>query len=81
MTTATLPTTALHAAAQPRPLTRQRSDDFAALPAALRSEWIKVRSLRFTPGLLAAVVVNARAEKRGVKLILPEARLLAGAAK
>ena len=31
--------------------------------------------------ILAAVVVNARAEKRGVKLILPEARLLAGAAK
>lgn len=31
--------------------------------------------------ILAAVVVNARAEKRGVKLILPEARLLAGVAK
>src|SRR4051794_23196309 len=37
--------------------TRQRSDDIAALPAALRSEWIKVRSLRSTPGLLAGVVV------------------------
>ena len=57
MTTATLPTTALHSVAQPRPLTRQRSDDVAALPAALRSEWIKVRSIRSTPGLLAAVVV------------------------
>ena len=31
--------------------------------------------------ILAAVVVNARAEMRGVKLILPEARLAAGAAK
>ncbi len=57
MTATTLPTTALHAEAQPRPPTRQRSDDVAALPAALRSEWIKVRSLRSTPGLLAAVVV------------------------
>jgi hypothetical protein len=57
MTTTTLPTTALHAEPQPRPPTRQRSDDVAALPAALRSEWIKVRSLRSTPGLLAAVVV------------------------
>lgn len=31
--------------------------------------------------ILAAVVVNARAEKRGVKLILPEARRAAGAAR
>ena len=31
--------------------------------------------------ILSAVVVNARAEKRGVKLILPEARRAAGAAK
>jgi rhamnose transport system permease protein len=31
--------------------------------------------------ILAAVVVNARNEKRGVKLILPEARMLAGAVK
>lgn len=31
--------------------------------------------------ILAAVVVNARAESRGVKLILPEARRAAGAAK
>ena len=55
MTITTSSTTALHTGAQP--LTRQRSDDVAALPAALRSEWIKVRSLRSTPGLLAAVVV------------------------
>ena len=31
--------------------------------------------------ILAAVVANARAEKRGVKLILPEARRAAGTAK
>jgi rhamnose transport system permease protein len=31
--------------------------------------------------ILGAVIVNARAEKRGVKLILPEARRAAGAAK
>ena len=55
--TATLPTTTLHPDSRPQPMTRQRSDDVAALPAALRSEWIKLRSLRSTPGLLAAVVV------------------------
>ncbi|MCU1504540.1 MAG: hypothetical protein JWM12_3894 [Ilumatobacteraceae bacterium] len=55
MTATTLPTNALHTEA--RPLTRERSDDVAALPAALRSEWIKIRSLRSTPGLLAAVAV------------------------
>jgi len=57
MTITTLPSTVVHADERPRPPTRQRSDDTAALPAALRSEWIKVRSLRSTPGLLAAVVV------------------------
>jgi ABC-2 type transport system permease protein len=57
MTTTTLPATALHPEPQPPPPTRQRSDAVAALPAALRSEWIKVRSLRSTPGLLTAVVV------------------------
>ena len=57
MTITTLPSTVVHADERPRPPTRQRSDDIAALPAALRSEWIKVRSLRSTPGLLAAVVV------------------------
>lgn len=55
--TATLPTTNLDPDSRPQPMTRQRSDDVAALPAALRSEWIKLRSLRSTPGLLAAVVV------------------------
>jgi hypothetical protein len=55
--TTALPTTIRPTALRPQPLTRQRSDDIAALPAALRSEWIKVRSLRSTPGLLAAVVV------------------------
>jgi ABC-2 type transport system permease protein len=43
--------------ARSQPLTRQRGDDVAALPAALRSEWIKLRSLRSTPGILAAAVV------------------------
>ena len=42
---------------RPRPLTRHRTDDVAALPAAFRSEWIKLRSLRSTPGLLGAVMV------------------------
>ncbi len=56
MTMTTFPTTTLHADAQPPP-TRQRSDAVTSLPAALRSEWIKVRSIRSTPGLLAAVVI------------------------
>jgi ABC-2 type transport system permease protein len=57
MTITTLPSTAVNAAARPRPAIRQRTDDLAALPTALRSEWIKLRSLRSTPGLLGAVVV------------------------
>ncbi len=57
MTISKLPSTVLHVDERPRPPTRQRSDDIAVLPAALRSEWIKVRSLRSTPGLLAAVVI------------------------
>jgi ABC-2 type transport system permease protein len=57
ITTTALPTTIVPTAARPQPMTRQRSDDIAALPAALRSEWIKIRSLRSTPGLLAAVAV------------------------
>ncbi len=57
MTTTTLPTTAIPTDPRPQPLTRQRGDAVAALPAALRSEWIKLRSLRSTPGLLGAVVV------------------------
>ncbi len=57
MTITTFPTTAT--GTEPRlPLaTRQRSDDVAALPAALRSEWIKLRSLRSTPALLGVVVI------------------------
>ncbi|MEO5724778.1 MAG: ABC transporter permease [Ilumatobacteraceae bacterium] len=42
---------------RPAPITRQRSDDVAAVPAALRSEWIKLRSLRSTPAMLGVVVV------------------------
>ena len=58
--------TTTHPRSRPPPCTQsptataapvERSDDIAALPAALRSEWIKIRSLRSTPGLLAAVVV------------------------
>lgn len=55
--TTTLPTNALHIAPRPRPTTRSRNDDVTALPAALRSEWIKLRSLRSTPALLGGVVV------------------------
>ena len=40
-----------------RRLVRDRGDDLAAVPAALRSEWIKLRSLRSTPGILALTVV------------------------
>jgi ABC-2 type transport system permease protein len=40
-----------------RRLTRDRRDAFADVPAALRSEWIKLRSLRSTPGILALTVV------------------------
>ena len=36
---------------------RQRGDDLAAVPAALRSEWIKLRSLRSTPAILGLTVV------------------------
>jgi ABC-type transport system involved in multi-copper enzyme maturation permease subunit len=55
--TSTLPTTSIHTDPRPLPITRQRRAAVAALPAALRSEWIKLRSLRSTPGLLGAVVV------------------------
>ena len=56
ITAAPLPT-ATRTEPRPPPATRQRSDDVSALPAALRSEWIKLRSLRSTPALLGAVVV------------------------
>ena len=57
MTTTTPISPAHHIAPRPGPLTRTRSSDAATVPAALRSEWIKLRSLRSTPGILAAVVV------------------------
>jgi ABC-2 type transport system permease protein len=57
MTTTTLPTIPTSTDPRPAPITRQPSDAVAALPAALRSEWIKVRSLRSTRGVLGAVVV------------------------
>ena len=57
MTITTTLSTATRTDPRPPPATRQKSDAVAALPAALRSEWIKLRSLRSTPGLLAAVVV------------------------
>jgi hypothetical protein len=37
--------------------TRIRRDDVSAVPAALRSEWIKLRSLRSTPAILAVTAV------------------------
>ena len=37
--------------------TRAGRDVLTAVPAAIRSEWIKVRSLRSTPAILAATVV------------------------
>ncbi len=40
-----------------RHMTRDRRDDFAAVPAAVRSEWIKLRSLRSTPAILGLTVI------------------------
>jgi hypothetical protein len=68
MNTTTLPTTAtptLHLPTTARPTTstatsrlvRHRGDDLAGLPAAVQGEWIKVRSLRSTPAILALSVV------------------------
>jgi ABC-2 type transport system permease protein len=39
------------------PLTRTRRSDVATIPDAVRSEWIKLRSLRSTPAILALAVV------------------------
>jgi ABC-2 type transport system permease protein len=39
------------------PVSRSRSDEVAAVPAALRSEWIKTRSLRSNPAILGLTVV------------------------
>src|SRR5215218_2051065 len=49
-------TSTLHLAATRR-ITRDRRDDLAAVPAAVKSEWIKLRSLRSTPAILAVTVV------------------------
>ncbi len=57
MTITTFPTTATRTEPRLPPAIRKGSDDVAALPAALRSEWIKLRSLRSTPALLGAVVI------------------------
>jgi ABC-2 type transport system permease protein len=54
MSTTTIST--LHVAAATRP-TPTRPRDAAAVPAAVTSEWIKLRSLRSTPAVLAATVV------------------------
>lgn len=40
-----------------RPLTRSRHDDVASLPAAVMSEWIKLRSLRSNRAVLGLAVV------------------------
>jgi ABC-2 type transport system permease protein len=47
----------LHLATSPRPMTRDRHDDVAAVPSAVKSEWIKLRSLRSTPAILGLTVV------------------------
>jgi ABC-2 type transport system permease protein len=49
-------TPTLHLTAAPR-ITRTGRTDLSAVPAAVRSEWIKLRSLRSTPAILAATVV------------------------
>jgi hypothetical protein len=62
-TTATTVTPTLHLSTTPRPtttdrrLTRHHGDALAAVPAALRSEWVKLRSLRSTPAVLCLTVV------------------------
>jgi hypothetical protein len=50
-------TTAISASHINRTVTRSRSADLAALPAALHSEWIKARSLRSNPAILGLTVV------------------------
>ena len=55
--TNTFPTNFLSTAPRPQPMVRSSRDAVTALPAALRSEWIKLRSLRSTPALLGGVIV------------------------
>lgn len=40
-----------------QPVARSRRDDVASVPSALHAEWIKIRSLRSTPGFLALTAV------------------------
>ena len=54
MNIATASTSTLHATV---PNTTRRRHDLAAVPAAVKSEWIKIRSLRSTPAILAVTVV------------------------
>jgi ABC-2 type transport system permease protein len=51
------PPLALRPTPATRPQIRDRRDDVANLPAAIRSEWIKLRSLRSTPGIVGLTVV------------------------
>ncbi|MCU1393547.1 MAG: hypothetical protein JWM34_1975 [Ilumatobacteraceae bacterium] len=55
----TIITTPTRAVCRPTatPQTRDHRDDIAGIPAAIRSEWIKLRSLRSTPAIIAATVV------------------------
>src|SRR5215213_8080825 len=46
-----------HPSRSASPASRARRDDFAAVPAAVRSEWIKTRSLRSNPSILGLTVV------------------------
>ena len=55
MNTATATISTLHLTAATT--TRSGRDDLTAVPAAIKSEWIKLRSLRSTPAILAATVV------------------------
>jgi ABC-2 type transport system permease protein len=54
MNTTAIPT--LHVATESRPI-RSRRHDVAAVPAAVKSEWIKLRSLRSTPAIVAATAI------------------------
>ncbi len=42
---------------RPPPATRHRHDDITGIRAAVRSEWIKLRSLRSTPAILGITVI------------------------
>ncbi len=57
MNTTTFPTTSLLAASTGRIVTRTGEHDLAAVPAAIRSEWIKLRSLRSNRAIFAFTIV------------------------